>query len=177
MAGDAGVEGDVGLSEWDGEVRLGYCTVSGAVFESPPRDAVMVTVCVVETLTVLMVNVALVCPDGMVSTAGTCAVNGLSVWRSTGRPPDGAGAERVTVPFELEPPLTMLELRVRFVGDGRPEGLMVSRTVFLTPPYDPVMATVVEELTLAVATVNVAEDWPAAILTDAGTVARAESVD
>src|SRR5579864_1397895 len=132
----------------------GYCTVRVAVLETPPTVALMVAVCVEETAEVPMVNVALVCPDGTVTNAGTCASNGLSLNRSTRTPPEGAGAERVTVLFVLVPPWTMLGLTARFAGAGRPEGLMVSRAALVTPPYDAPMATVVKAVTVVVGMVN-----------------------
>ena len=103
-----------------------------------------------------MVKVVLVCPDVTVTNAGTCAANGLSLSRSTRTPPDGAGAEIVTVLFVLVPPWTTFGLRARFAGVGRPDGLMVSSAALVTPPYE-LMATVVDVVTVVVAMVKAAD--------------------
>jgi len=52
-------------------------------------------------------NVAVVTPAGMVTLAGTPATPELLEDRATTAPPCGAALERVTVPWELEPPVTL----------------------------------------------------------------------
>jgi len=60
---------------------------------------------------VVMLNVAEVCPAGMVTDAGTWAAALLEL-RVTVVPPAGAGPVRVTVPVELVPPVTVLGVMV-----------------------------------------------------------------
>lgn len=75
---------------------------------------------------VVMANVAAVCPDATVTSVGICATNGLLVVRFTTKPAAGAGAEIVTVPVELFPPVTVTGFSVRLTGVGSPAGFTVS---------------------------------------------------
>lgn len=59
------------------------------------------------TPVVVIVNVALVVPAGMVTLTGTCATAVLLLWRFTSAPPAGADPFSVTVPVELFPPTTV----------------------------------------------------------------------
>lgn len=58
-------------------------------------------------------------------------------------------------------------------GGGAFTGLMVSEAVRVNPLNAALIVAVVVALTVAVLTVNVADDAPAATVTDAGTVAEA----
>jgi hypothetical protein len=75
---------------------------------------------------VVTVKVAPVCPDVTTTKAGIWATNGLLVLRFTTKPAAGAGAEIVTVPVEVLPPVTVAGLSVRLTGVGSPAGFTVS---------------------------------------------------
>ena len=62
---------------------------------------------------VRMVNVARVCPAGIVTEVGTVATFVLLLLSRTTAPPAGAGAFSDTVPVLLLPPTTVLGLSVR----------------------------------------------------------------
>ena len=68
--------------------------------------AVRVTVCVLFTALVVTANVPLLWPAAMVMLAGTAAA-ALLLLSVTSTPPDPAAADRVTVPVEGEPPVTV----------------------------------------------------------------------
>jgi hypothetical protein len=82
-------------------VSVAFCpagpTVSVAVRVTPPALAVIVTGVDVETLVVVIVNVALVAPCGTVTLGGVADAVLLSESETTS-PPDGAAAVKVTVP-------------------------------------------------------------------------------
>jgi hypothetical protein len=82
---------------------------------------VIVTEVEVVTALVLAVNVALAAPAPTVTLAGTVAAGAL-LERLTMAPPLGAGPLRVTVPVEVEPPLTLVGLSITedSVGDPGP---------------------------------------------------------
>jgi hypothetical protein len=82
--------------------------VSCADFEARPSDAVMVTEAP-ELGVVVMAKVALVCPRGMVTLAGTLAAGSLLVSEIL-VPLPPAGALRVTVPCDDVPPVTVVGL-------------------------------------------------------------------
>ena len=86
-------------------------TVSTTVFELPPTVAVIVTLVLLETRCVLMVNVADVFPAATVTLEGTVATDVLLLLNATVVADVGA-ALSVTVPVELEPPLTLVGLSV-----------------------------------------------------------------
>jgi hypothetical protein len=65
------------------------------------------------TTLVVIVNVALVAPAGMVTLEGTCAIETLLENRFTRAPPVGATPFSVTVPLELFPPTTVLGVLVK----------------------------------------------------------------
>ena len=89
----------VGLIVSDWSVTLGEgLTVRVAVRETPPAEAVIVTLVALETAFVLTVKFAPVAPAGTITVLGTAATLGLLLLRFTTNPPDGAGAVRVTVP-------------------------------------------------------------------------------
>jgi len=110
---------EVGLIVSDWSVTLGAgLTVRVAVRETPPAEAVIVTLVALETARVETVKVALVVPAGTVTVLGTVATLGLLLLRFTTNPPDGAGAVRVTVPVLLLPPTTLVGFRLRLLRLG-----------------------------------------------------------
>ena len=78
-----------------------------------------------DTLWVLTVNLALVCPAATVTLDGTVATDVLPLESDTLVPPEGAAALRVAVPVELLPPLMLVGLRVR--EESVKAGLMIAR--------------------------------------------------
>lgn len=94
-------------------VALSYCAEITAVVELETRT--------VETLK--FVDVA---PAGTMIVVGTVATLGLLLERLITAPPDGAGALRVTVPVDVDPPLTLAGLRVSIVSVGSGAGVGVS---------------------------------------------------
>jgi len=109
----------VGLIVSDWSVTLGEgLTVRVAVRETPPAEAVIVTLVALETARVETVKFALVAPAGTVTVLGTVATFVLLLLRFTTNPPDGAGAVRVTVPVLLLPPTTLVGFRLRLLRLG-----------------------------------------------------------
>jgi len=110
---------EVGLIVSDWSVTLGEgLTVRVAVRETPPAEAVIVTLVALETARVETVKFALVAPAGTVTVLGTVATFVLLLLRFTTNPPDGAGAVRVTVPVLLLPPTTLVGFSVRLLRLG-----------------------------------------------------------
>jgi hypothetical protein len=119
---------------------------------------------------VVTVKVADIAPAGTVTLAGTVAMLVFALIRVTTMPPAGAGPLSVTVPVEVPPPLTVLGLRVSWpIPGGRTDRV----AVLLDPLQRTRIVTEVVAVTGDVVTVNVAEVWPAASVTLAGTVAAA----
>ena len=87
-------------------------TVSVAVREAPPYEAVMVADVLAATLVVVTANVALVVPAATVTLDGTPAA-ALLLETATAAPPVGAAADNVTVPLEPFPPTTLVGFTVR----------------------------------------------------------------
>jgi hypothetical protein len=101
------------------KVSAGGLTVSVAVFVTELSVALMVAVTVAETGVVDVVNVAVVAVAGTVTLTGT--VTPLAVLlldRVTTTPPVGAAPDRVTVPVEPVPPITVVGLSERPVSVG-----------------------------------------------------------
>ena len=80
------------------ELKVGGATVNVAVFDAPPKVAVMVTEVEEETAAVVIVKVAVVPPSAMVTDAGTVAADVLLLDSVTTVPPVGADPDKVTVP-------------------------------------------------------------------------------
>jgi hypothetical protein len=124
---------------------------------------------------VVTVKVALVCPAGTVTLAGTVAAAVLLLEIETRTPPLGAGALSATLPVEKDPPMTpagFSESEVR-VGPGGGCGVTVSDAVWVTPAKVAEMMTEVEAVTGEVVTLKTAVAAPAA---PAGTVTLAGTV-
>lgn len=101
--------------------RVGAMTVMTAALEIEPRVLVIVAVLVLCTAMAPTLKVALDRPAPMVTVAGTVAVELLDV-SATAVPPVGAGPLKVTVPVEVEPPVTVVGERVK---DTRAAGVIV----------------------------------------------------
>ena len=69
------------------------------------------------TAVVVIMNVALVAPEAIVTPAGTAALE-LLLERATTAPPAGAAPVRVTVPVELAPPYTTVGERAIELSTG-----------------------------------------------------------
>ena len=94
--------------------EIGGFTVKVAVPVSPLLSVpAMVTGVDALTALVLIVNVAVVEPAGMVTLAGTVATAVLLLDRFTVVPPVGATVFNVTVPVEGFPPVTTAGFRLR----------------------------------------------------------------
>jgi hypothetical protein len=111
------------------DATCGGLSVSVAVFVTPLRVAVMVTVVAAPTETLVTVNVALVAPAGTVTLAGV-VVDALLSDNVTAAPPVGAGPSSVTVPVEEVPPVTVAGLMDTLVRAG---ALIVRVAVRVTP--------------------------------------------
>jgi hypothetical protein len=145
-----------------------------AVLDIVPSVAIILAVVARLTCFVVTVNVAVVCPAGTVTVAGTVA-EVLLLARVITRPPVGAGPDMVTVPVELAlPPDTEVGFNV---SDTRVAAVMVSVPLLLVPPNAAVIEAVVCAATPVVVTVNVAEFLPAATATVAGTLAAGLPLD
>ena len=94
----------------------------------------MVAVVVAVTVEVAMVKVALLLPAAPVTLGGGVAAGALLPSVTT-RPPAGAAAVRLTVPWELVPPVTEAGFsETELTAGNGAGGLTVSTAVFVTPP-------------------------------------------
>lgn len=84
------------------------------------------------TAVVLIVNVALAEPAGIVTVAGTLTDDELSL-NDTTTPPLGAGALNVTIPWDAEPPPTVAGFNESALNTGG-GGLTEIAAVLVTPP-------------------------------------------
>jgi hypothetical protein len=104
----------------------------------------------------------------MLTCEGTLAALVLLLARLTTTPPEGAGPLSETVPVALLPPVTS----DGFIATKESlNGTTVSTAVLLSPPYDAVIVTGVDELTGFVVTVNPAEFCPEGMVILLGTTA------
>lgn len=149
------------------DVGVGAVTPRAAVTEVLFADAVIVAVAFVATAEVETVKVAVVAPPLTTTEAGTVAA-ALSDERLTVNPACGAGLFRVTVPVDVPPPRTDVGETTTLVGFGAKR----VRAPDLDAPFKVAeMLAVVSATTLTVETVKVADLAPAAMDTEAGTVA------
>ena len=167
VAGDPPIS-DVGATL--SAVTVGATTVKVVLAVTPCKDPEIVAVVVLETPTVLTINVAEVAPAGTVTFAGTVALVELEL-RTTMVPLVGAGPLSVTVPVDVPPPVTS-------AGDNLRE-LSAAAVMFNVALADelPRVAVSDEEVdveTAVVVTVNVAVVDPPATVTVDGTVALPE---
>jgi len=140
---------------------------SDAVCVPPFAEAVIVAEVLEVTPVVVTVKVPVVAPAATVVVAGTVAAPALDP-RLTVKPPVGAAEPIVTVPAEVAPPTTVVGLSERPVTCG---AVTVKVAVFEAPLAVAVIVTVVLDATATVVTLNVPVVWPAATVTEAGTVA------
>jgi len=120
---------------------------------------------------VLIENVPLVAPAGIVMLAGTVAVEGSSLAMVTDRPPLGAAAESVTVPIDEPPPFNVAGFSFSVeTCEGR-TGSIVRLADFVTPPPVTEIVTTVVCVTGWVEMLNPPRtpNWP--ICTEPGTLA------
>ncbi len=137
----------------------------------PLYEAEMVADVLEDAVFVATVKVADDVPAATVTLGGTVAADVLELVSAITAPPGGAGPDRVTVPVELEPPVTVDGFRVSDEGLGRDGGVTVSVAVRVTPEDEAVIATDVDVVTAAVAMENDADVALAPIVTLAGTLA------
>ena len=133
--------------------------------------AVRVTICVLFTALVVTANVPLLWPAVIVMLAGTVAA-ALLLLSVTSTPLAPAGAGRVTVPVEGDPPVTVFgnTLTPVMVPRPGPAGLIVSMA-FPWLAEVAVRVTVCVLFTALVVTAKVPLLWPAAMVMLTGTVA------
>ena len=149
----------------------GGFTVSAAVRETPPNEAVMVTTVGLATVDVVIVKFALVAAATM-TLAGTVAAIEL-LESVTTAPFEGGAAVKVTVPVEELLPTTVVGLsdteeRVETVAPGVTRNGGDTRVV---PANVARMSRVNVPVTAVVGIVKVALDAPAGTVTLAGTIA------
>ena len=108
----------------------------------------------------------MVAPDGIETVAGTLAPPVAE--SATVTPLVGAGPTNVTVPVDEAPPTTEVGFRTKL---ETPIGLMVSTALLVLLRKEAEIVDVVLEETELVEIVNDPDDVPAAIVTDAGTIA------
>jgi len=87
-------------------------TLSDACRETPPAVPVITAVVVAVTVCVVTLNVLLVAPAGTVTLLGTVATL-LLLLSDTTTPPEGAAPDRVAVPVDKLPPVTLVGFSVR----------------------------------------------------------------
>jgi len=134
-----------------------------------PTAAVIAGDLPVATGTVVTVKVAVVWPAATVTEAPTVATAVLFEVVETTMPPVGAAGVIVTVAVDEFPPTTDVGFNVRPVTAGA----LTSRTaVLVVPGMEAVMVALVLVETPTVVIVQLPTVWPAAIVTDAGTVAE-----
>ena len=148
----------------------GGLTVTPKVLLTLEYEAVKVTDVAELTVPAVTVKVAEVWPWATVTEAGTLAAELLELESATAMPPLPAADVRVTVPVAVPPLAIVLELTDRLLSAGG-GGLTVTPKVLLTLEYEAVKVTDVAELTVPAVTVKVAEVWPWATVTEAGTLA------
>jgi hypothetical protein len=128
----------------------------------------MKTLVAAVTARVLVVNIALDDPAGMVTCAGTLAAVELLLESVNKAPPAGAGPLSVTVPCDEVPPATLVGLSVMDTNLG---AFTVRSDSFVNPLNVADMPIVLVVITGEVVTANVALLTPAGIVTPGGTFA------
>lgn len=141
--------------------------VKTEIFDVLPSVPVIVAVFALCTASEETVNVPIEEPPATVTESGTVAFVLLDA-RFTIVPPAGAKPLRVTVPVDVDPPVTDEGDRLTLT---RVAGLIVKLADWLTPFKVPEIVAAVVEDTPVVETVNVAVVAPAATVTDVGGVA------
>src|SRR5262245_61602892 len=151
--------------------------VTVRVADRVPPPPVAATRTLVDAVTALdvTVKVALVAPAGTVTLAGTVAAAVLLLASVTTSPPLGAEPLRVTVPWDVFPPVTLAGLTLTPETVTAAEaGFTVSVADRVTPPATAEIATGVDTVTALVVTVKLALVAPAATVRLAGRVTADE---
>jgi len=133
------------------------------------------TVVVEATVLLVTVNVALVCPAGTVTLAGTVAAEVFELVSVTTAPPAGADAPSVTMPVLVLVAVTVAGLSVTDCTTSDPEvGVAASCRSIVTPLHIAAIVVRVNTVTLGVVMVKVPVVELAGTITLEGTVAAAE---
>jgi hypothetical protein len=138
------------------------------IFVASPRLAVIVTGVDLGTEEVPILNVAPLVPEGIVTSEGTVATEGLPLLSDTEIPTPGAIPFSFTVPVELPPPTTEPGLSDSEINDG---AVTVRVADFIEPLLLAVIVIGVDEETGAVVTLNVSFVAPAGTVMLVGTPA------
>jgi hypothetical protein len=125
---------------------------------------------------VVTVNAAAVDPWATVTEVGTEATEPFELESVTVNPPAPAGADSVTVPDEVAPPVCTAGLTETLLKAAVP-GLIFIPKPSLEPRYDAVKLTAVGPVTARGTALNVAELDPCGIGTVGGTVTSGSDVD
>jgi hypothetical protein len=143
----------------------GGVTVRFALWTEVPSVAVMVEIACAVTTFVLTVNVALVCPAGIVTEAGTDTTGLALLVSAITAPPVPAGPLSVTVPVDVLPPATVVGLTLT---ETRASAVMVSVALVELDPTLAIIVAGVDFDTADVVIVNCAVVEPDATVTFAG---------
>jgi len=149
------------------ETKAAWLTVKVAVCEIAPWVPVTTTTVGLGVAVVVALKVALICPAGIVTDAGT-TTNLLPLLSLTIMPPFGARPLRVAVPTLPAPPMTVFGLKL---SDANEIGDIVSVAVSEKPFNEAEIVATVCTVTALAVTVNVADICPAGIVTEDGTTA------
>jgi hypothetical protein len=103
----------------DRDGPVGACCTVTAVERNPASICALIVTVVVCVGNVVMGNVALVAPDGIVTLSGTCALSGSPLLRFTATPAAGAGPPSLTVPVADWPATTVAGVTLIDVRGGR----------------------------------------------------------
>jgi hypothetical protein len=152
----------------------GAVTLMEAALELPFAVAVIRAAVVAETVPAVAVRSPVVLPAGIVMEGGTVRAL-LSSEIVTARPPGGAAALRVTVHVALPPEATVAGTQTK--AEGTIGAIRLSEALAARPSRLAVSATVLSTATLATDAAKLAEEAPAATVTEAGIVAKALPLD
>ena len=148
------------------EIWAGAMAARLKLSEPPFRLAVKSADVFALTAPTVAVNVPLVCVAAILMLAGTVMLP-LLLDRATVAPPEGAGAESVTVQEEVPGALTVPGEQLRPLGTTG--AVRPTMAVWFWPFSVAVIVAVWLLLTVPLVAVNVALLWPAGIVTLAGT--------
>lgn len=120
-------------------------------------------------------KVALICPAGMFTDAGSWETASLLLFcNRTLTPATPAGPVRVRVPVAALPPITVEGFTARLASDTVPTGITVSGADCEIEAYTAVMVTVSTDVAPAVVIGTVAEVCPLEMVTNCGTDATVD---
>ena len=163
-----GVPPNTDVGETERLVKTAGVTVSVAVTDVPPAEALIVTTVETDTADVVTLKLAELAPAATVTLVGVTALVLLED-KLTTSPPLGAGPLSVTVPVDKVPPVTDAGDTDKLVGTG---GVTVR---VAEDDEDPCMAVIFADTKAAtgdVVMVKLAEVAPAATVTLAGKTAK-----